>query len=178
MSFSKRKTKLRQHFQIQCLQDLQIWNRVYRIGEREMEYSKIMKERIHRCRILFQELQCEVFEEEMYEDTFSAGFQHTSGFQGVFFIDRDSRFIEIAYSFSFSRSLTSFLSNQLTEILKICYEYGCYTNIETEEQEINLAVYTKIYFAGLNYYSLKETIRDFKDCVLFLKDILSIRKEL
>ena len=58
----------------------------------------------------------------------------------------------------------SFLRSRTEEMFKICYEYGCYVNFQTYKNEINFTVFSKIYFAGLNYYSLKETLREFPGC--------------
>ena len=38
----------------------------------------------------------------------------------------------------------------------------------------NFSVFSKVYFAGLNYYSLKETLKDFLFCVDDIKDIIEI----
>jgi hypothetical protein len=37
---------------------------------------------------------------------------------------------------------------------------------------LSFSVYSKIYWAGLNYYALKETLYDFIDCVDTLTDLL------
>ncbi len=141
-----------------------------------MKYTKLMKERIRRVSVLFKELGYDLSDGEMTENTYSAGYEKESVFQGGFFIDDDSKFLEVAFTFSFSSRMGSYVQDRLEEMLKICYEYGCYMNIQKFE-EYNFSVFSKIYFAGLNYYALKETLRDFQYCVEDLKEIIEINSE-
>ncbi len=141
-----------------------------------MKYSKIMEERIRRVRVLFKELGYKIFNAESSEDIYSAGFEKENGLQGGFFIDSESKFLELTYTFSFPLSLSEFLKKHLEEMIKICYEYGCYINILNDEESINFSVFTKIYFAGLNYYSLRDSLKDFNECVEVLTDLLVIKK--
>jgi hypothetical protein len=136
-----------------------------------------MKERIHRVKVLFKELGYEVYEGESSEDSFTAVFEHENGFQGGFFIDSENKFWEVAFTFSFSTRLGSFVQKNLEEMLGICYEYGCYMNLQKFDGEISFSVFSKVYYAGLNYYSLKETLRDFKDCVESLTEVCEITKD-
>ena len=62
-----------------------------------------------------------------------------------------------------------YIQEKLEEMLKICYEFGCYLNLQHNEEEIEFSLYSKIYYAGLNYYALKETMRDFQGCIETLK---------
>jgi len=140
---------------------------------KQMKYSKIMRERIHRAKVLFKELDYEIYDGTVMDDTYSAGFEKKGEFAGGFFIDSESKFLEIAFSFSFSPALGGFIKSQLEEMLKICYEFGCYLNIQKEE-ELSFSIFSKIYFAGLNYYALKETLRDFTSCIEALKEIIEI----
>ena len=50
-----------------------------------MKYSKLMKERIRRVRVLLKELGYDLVEGEKSEETFSAAFENEDGFQGGFF---------------------------------------------------------------------------------------------
>lgn len=138
-----------------------------------MKFSKIMKERIYRSKVLFKELGYEVYDGSVMDDSYSAGFEKGGEFAGGFFIDSESKFLEIAFSFSFSPALSGFLQAQLEEMLKVCYEFGCYMNIQKEE-DLSFSVFSKVYFAGLNYYALKETLRDFHSCIDTLKEIIEI----
>ncbi len=140
-----------------------------------MKYSKLMKERIRRVRVVFKELGYDIFEGEKQEDSYTAGIDDNHGFQCGFFIDVDSKFLEIAFTFSFSPKLGTFIQQNLEEMLKICYEYGCYLNLQKNGDEIAFSVFSKLYFAGLNYYSLRETLNDFKACIESLKDLLDLQ---
>jgi hypothetical protein len=139
-----------------------------------MKYSKLMKERIRRVRVLFKELGYDLVEGEKSEETFSAAFENDDGFQGGFFIDSDNKFLEFAFTFTFSPELGLYIQDKLEEMLKICYEFGCYLNLQHNEEEIEFSVYSKIYYAGLNYYALKETLRDFQGCIETLKELVDI----
>ena len=121
-----------------------------------MKYSKLMKERIHRVKILFKELGYEVYEGESSEDSFSAAFESNSGFQGGFFIDIENKFLEVAFTFSFSSRLVSFVQKNLEEMLGICYEYGCYMNLQKVDGEISFSVFSKVYYADLTTILLKK----------------------
>jgi hypothetical protein len=112
----------------------------------------------------------------MTENTYSSAFEKETEFCGGFFIDDDSKFLEIAFTFAFSPRLVSFIQERLEEMLKICYEYGCYMNIQKFD-DFNFSVFSKVYFAGLNYYSLKETLKDFLFCVEDIKEIIEINSE-
>ena len=138
-----------------------------------MKYSKLMRERIRRVKVLFKELGYDVYDGSLMEETFSGGFETGGNFAGGFFIDSESKFLELAYSFSFSSSLSAFIQSRLEEMLRICYEYGCYLNIQKGES-LSFSIFSKIYFAGLNYYSLKETVKDFTGCIEALKEIIEI----
>jgi hypothetical protein len=141
-----------------------------------MNDSKLMKERIRRVRVLFKELGYEIYDSQRDDETYSAGFENEKGFQGGFFIDKESKFLELAFTFSFSIQMGTFITTKLEEMLQICYEYGCYINLEKTEEEINFSIFSKIYFAGLNYFSLKETVRDFKECVSVLKESVELTR--
>jgi len=142
-----------------------------------MKYSKLMKERIRRTSVLFKELGYQILEGELLDETYSAGFESDDGFQGGLFIDRDSKFMELAFTFSFSPLMQEFVRDRMEEMLQICYEFGCYVHVETSPGEIAFSVFSKVYYAGLNYFSLKETVRDFRDAVDALQETLEIRAE-
>ena len=133
-----------------------------------------MKERIRRVRVLFKELGCQLFDGEMFDECYSAGFSDKQGFHSGFYIDNDSRFLELVFTFTFSNQLGSYIQGKIEEMILICYEYGCYMNINKEKEEIDFSVFSKVYYAGLNYNSLKETLSDFKACVESIKNSVSI----
>ena len=139
-----------------------------------MKSSKLLEERIRRVKVLFKELAYRTFGDERSEGSFAAAFDNQAGRHGGFFIDRESRFFEIGYSFQFSPAMGSYLKDRLEEMLKICYEFGCYTNIQSSKSEITFSIFTKIYFSGLNYYSLKDSLRDFRRCVDLITELMDI----
>lgn len=143
-----------------------------------MKYSKLMKERIRRTGILFRELGYEVIDGEILEDTYTAGFESNDGFQGGLFIDRDSKFLELAFTFSFGPQLSGYLQDRMEDLLQICYEFGCYVNLDVGEADVTFSVFSKVYYAGLNYFSLKETIKDFREAVDAIQDLLDLTHEL
>ncbi|MDR1932783.1 MAG: hypothetical protein LBQ57_08195 [Spirochaetales bacterium] len=142
-----------------------------------MKQSKIMRERIRRVKILFAELGYEVVDPEERDGAFTAGFQNETGFQAGFYIDEESRFLELAFSFTFSHSLSGFLRSKMEDVLRLCYEYGSYFNLQKLKKETTLTIFTKIYFIGLNYYALKETLRDFQENVGALRELVEIKSE-
>lgn len=143
-----------------------------------MKYSKLMKERVRRVGVLLRELGFETLDGEYLEETYSAGFESGDGFQGAIYIDRDSKFLELAYTFGFSSNLAEYVQGKIEEMLQICYEYGCYSTLQSSTKEFTFTVYSKIYYAGLNYYSLKETVRDYRDAIESLTDLLELKREL
>lgn len=143
-----------------------------------MKYSKLMRERVRRVGVLMRELGYDLLDGEFLDDTYSAGFESQDGFQGGVFIDRESKFLELAYTFSFSSNLTEFFESKLADMFQICYEFGCHTNLQTSTSEISFTVFSKIYYAGMNYYALKETMRDFREATESLVELLEMRNEL
>jgi len=139
-----------------------------------MKNSKVMEERIRRVKVLFKELGYRIQETQRSNESYSAGFENEEGFQAGFFIDSGSRFLEVAYTFSFSPSMAEFVRGRLEEMLKISYEYGCYINIQTTKEEIAFSVFCKIYYTGLNYYCLRDSLREFALCVRSLTELLEI----
>jgi hypothetical protein len=141
-----------------------------------MKYSKLMRERIQRVNVLFKELGYEIFDNSGDEASYIAGFEGKEGAGGEFYIDVDNKFLEVAYTFSFPLEISEFIQRRLVDMLKICYEFGCYINI-TKEEEIAFSIFSKVYFAGLSFYSLKETLKDFNLCVAAIKDAVEIQSD-
>ena len=138
-----------------------------------MKRQRVLRERIRRVKVLFTELGYEVIGGERSEDTYAAGFQGQEA-EGGFYIDRDSRFLEIGYTYSFSLSMSAYLKSRLEDMLKVTYEFGCYFNIMAGEEEIVFSLFTKIYFTGLNYCCLKDSLSDFNQCVDMITELLDI----
>ena len=143
-----------------------------------MKNSKLIKERVRRVSVLLRELGYEILQGQLIEDTYSAGFESDDGFQGGIFIDRECKFLEFAYTFSFSANLADYVQGKLEDMLQVCYEYGCYSNLQSGPREISFSIFSKIYYAGLNYYSLKETVRDYREAVESLAEIVDLKQEL
>lgn len=141
-----------------------------------MKQSKVMKERIRRVRVLFRELGYEFLDGELIDDTYSAGVEQ-GDFQAGIFIDRESKFLELAFTFSFSSALEEFIRERLEEMFQICYEFGCYTNLQATRGEISFSLFAKLHYAGMNYFSLKETVRDFRGAIAAVSDLLEITPE-
>ena len=135
---------------------------------------KMLEERIHRVKVLFRELGYRVERDDLMDGGYAATFRNRSGVQGGVYVDEDSRFLELGYTFSFSSSLTAFLKTRLESMIRVCYEYGCYLNLQSTKREIAFSIFTKIYFSGLNYESLKDSLRDFRVCAKLLTSVLDI----
>ncbi|HKK48741.1 MAG TPA: hypothetical protein VJ932_06560 [Alkalispirochaeta sp.] len=142
-----------------------------------MKPSRLMQERIRRTHVLLRELGHEVQEGEVAEDSYSGGFVAPDGFQAGFFIDSDSKFLELAFTFTFGNTMADFIRERIEEMLHTLYEYGCYLSLQIDQHEITYTIFSKIYFAGLNYFALKETIRDFRDAVDANQEIFEIHLE-
>jgi hypothetical protein len=139
--------------------------------------SQVMEERIRRVNVLFHEMDFRLVEDERSHESYSATFENGEGFQAGLLIDRGSRFLEIAYTFSFSPVFSNYLRDKLEEMLKICYEFGCYTSLQKTKSEVSFSVFIKEYYSGLTYYSLRDNLKDFKRCIATLSDLLEIDKK-
>ncbi|MBN1525228.1 MAG: hypothetical protein JW904_12135 [Spirochaetales bacterium] len=142
-----------------------------------MKKSKRLAERIRRVRVLFRELGYKIVDSEKKGPLYSASFENEEGFQAEVHLDEQCRFIELSFTFLFSVEMADFLKHRLEQMLKICYDYGCYINLEDADKEIGFSVFDKLYYAGLNYYSLRQSLKDFSECVDTLTGVLEITKE-
>ena len=111
--------------------------------------SKMLEERIRRIKVLFRELGYRVERDDLTAGGYTATFRNRSGVQGGVYVDEDSRFLELGYTFTFSSSLSAFLKARLENMIRVCYEYGCYLNLQSTTREIAFSIFTKIYFSGL-----------------------------
>ena len=139
-----------------------------------MKKERTLEERIRRCRILFKELGYELQEEEMEKESYMASFEKDDTTNGSVYIDLESKFLEIGYTFTFSKAMSDYLKDKLEDMLEICYEFGCYIYLEKNKADVSFSVFTKIYFSGLNYYSLKNSLTDYNKCVGILTELLDI----
>lgn len=138
--------------------------------------SQLMEERIRRVTVLFSELSFRVIEDERSHNSYSATFEDEEGFQAGILIERGSRFLETAYAFTFPSTHSQYMRGKLEEMLKLAYEFGCYISLQQTASEITFSVFSKIYYSGLTYYSLRDTVRDFRECVWSLMDLLEMNK--
>jgi hypothetical protein len=138
--------------------------------------SQLMEERIRRVTVLFSELSFRVIEDERSHNAYSATFEDDEGFQAGILIERGSKFLELAHAFSFPSSYSQYMRGKLEEMLKIAYEFGCYVSLQQSASEITFSVFAKLYYSGLNYYALRDTMRDFRECIWSLMDLLEINK--
>jgi len=139
--------------------------------------SKILEERVRRVRVLFKELGYRLTRDGESPEEYTAAISNKEGIVGGVFLDAESRFLELGYTFSFSSSLSRYLKTRLEEVLRVCYEFGCYPNIQNNMGEIAISLFSKIYFSGLNYYSLKDSLKDFRSCVDLVTGVLDIDGE-
>ncbi|TVR67788.1 MAG: hypothetical protein EA427_12580 [Spirochaetaceae bacterium] len=124
--------------------------------------------------MLVRELGYELHEGELAGDSFNSGFAMPDGFEAGLFIDGESKFLEISFTFTFSGGMADFVRERIEEIMHVLYEFGCYFTLHVDDDEITFSIFSKIYFAGLNYFALKETIRDLRDAVEANQEILDI----
>jgi len=139
--------------------------------------SKILEERVRRVKVLFKELGYRLTRDDKSPEEYTAAISSKEGVVGGVFLDAESRFLELGYTFSFSSSLSHYLKNRLEDVLRVCYEFGCYPNIQNSMGEIAISLFSKIYFSGLNYYSLKDSLKDFRACVDLATGVLDIHAE-
>ncbi|MBN2736848.1 MAG: hypothetical protein JXR70_07685 [Spirochaetales bacterium] len=134
--------------------------------------NKKLSRRVHRITLYLKELEYQVFDEDINSEFYTAELETPKGVRLGMFIDKTSPFGEFIYTFSFSLLMGEFLKTRIEEIMKICYEFGCYFNMNQNGGEINFSLFSKIYFTGLNYHSLYETLNDHLRCVNYLTQLL------
>jgi hypothetical protein len=137
-----------------------------------MTNSRILKERVRRTQVLFRELGYKTEGKTEEDGLYTGSFVSRNGFEGGFLVDQECRFLELAFSLQINPEHKNFVREKLEEMLSICYDYGCYISLDKLGDDLSFSVYSKIYWAGLNYYALKETLYDFMDCADSLADLL------
>ncbi len=123
-----------------------------------------MKELIERVEAIFSELGYEMVDVEESQDLYQASFSMEEEIEGSVFIESNSNFLELAYSYTFDQDEEGFLKEHLETLMSICYEYGCYFNVSRGEEEINFSMFSKLYYSALNVESMQETLDDFVSC--------------
>lgn len=81
-------------------------------------------------------------------------------------------FVEFSVFFRFDGGLADFLATRVDEWQQVCYHYGCYQLTTVDQGEITLSVHNKLYFSGLQYYALKETLDDLAGAAGDLRHVL------
>lgn len=142
-----------------------------------MKQNRLIQERSRRISILLKELGYEIQDGEVTHDSYSATITTGDGFQFGMFVDADSKFLEFVFTFTFSPALADFVRERMDEIIHTLYEYGCYFTLHIDTADIVFSVFSKIYFAGLNYFSVKETIKDFREAIEAHQEIFELPSE-
>jgi hypothetical protein len=139
-----------------------------------MKSSKLMKERVRRVEVLMKELGYDLEPEEIAEDGYGASVFLGDDYQFGITLDVQSKYLEIGYTFGFSKSFQERIRRSMEEIMGICYEHGCYYTLAFDNEEIIVSLFSKIYFAGMNYYALKETIRDLISAIHLVSELFDV----
>jgi hypothetical protein len=135
-----------------------------------------MREIIERVEAILSELGYDISEREESEDVYQASFNKGGKYIGSYFVERNSNFLELAYTFTFDLDEEGYLRDELESMLDICYEYGSYFSILKGENEIHFSVFSKLYFSGLNVESLGDTLEDFIDCAQELEVLFEMEE--
>lgn len=123
-----------------------------------------MKDLIERIEAICSELGFRIIDREESEELYQSSLLQNDEICGSLFVEKDSNFLEIAYTYTFDVEEENFLKSHLESMMNICYEYGNYFNIMKGEDEINFSIFTKVYFSGLNVESMQDTFDDFIAC--------------
>ena len=123
-----------------------------------------MKDLIERIEAICSELGFRIIDREESEELYQSSLLQNDEICGSLFVEKDSNFLEIAYTYTFDIEEENFLKSHLESMMNICYEYGNYFNIMKGEDEINFSIFTKVYFSGLNVESMQDTFDDFIAC--------------
>lgn len=133
-----------------------------------------MTEIVERVEAICGELGFSILDREESEELYQASFGREEEITGSLFIEKDSNFIEIAYSYTFDTDEEYFLKEHLESIMNICYEYGSYFNIMKSEEEITFSVFSKLYFSAINVESLQDTLDDFIACNREIMEVFGV----
>jgi hypothetical protein len=136
-----------------------------------------MKELIERIEAICSELGYKIIDRDESEELYQASFIKDEEIGGSLFIEKNSNFLEIAYSYSFDIDEENFLKDHLESMMNICYEYGNYFNIMKGDDEINFSIFSKLYFSGLNLESMQDTLEDFIACNHEIMEVFGLEEE-
>ncbi len=133
-----------------------------------------MTEIVERVEVICGELGYRILDREESDELYQASFGREDEIVGSLFIEKDSNFIEIAYSYTFDTDEEYFLKEHLESIMNICYEYGSYFNIMKGDDEITFSVFSKLYFSAINVESLQDTLEDFMACNREIMEVFGV----
>jgi len=136
-----------------------------------------IRELIETIETIFSELGYKIFDREETEDLYQASFSSNSEIGGSIFVEKESNFLELAYSYTFDIDEEDFLKEHLESMMNICYEYGNYFNVIKTDDEINFTIFAKLYFSGLNLESMQDTLDDFISCNHEIIEVFGIEED-
>jgi len=136
-----------------------------------------IRELIETIETIYSELGYKIFDREETEDLYQASFSSNSEIGGSVFVEKESNFLELAYSYTFDIDEEDFLKEHLESMMNICYEYGNYFNIMKTDDEINFTIFAKLYFSGLNVESMQDTLDDFISCNHEIIEVFGIEED-
>jgi len=136
-----------------------------------------IRELIETIETIFSELGYKIFDREETEDLYQASFSSNSEIGGSIFMEKESNFLELAYSYTFDIDEEDFLKEHLESMMNICYEYGNYFNVMKTDDEINFTIFAKLYFSGLNVESMQDTLDDFISCNHEIIEVFGIEED-
>jgi hypothetical protein len=136
-----------------------------------------MKDLIERIEAICGELGFSIIDREESEELYQSSLLKNDEISGSLFVEKNSNFLEIAYTYTFDIDEENFLKSHLESMMNICYEYGSYFNIMKGEDEINFSIFTKLYFSGLNVESMQDTLDDFIACNHEIIEIFGLDEE-
>ncbi len=142
-----------------------------------MKMEDDIRELIETIETIYSELGYKIFDREETEDLYQASFSSNSEIGGSVFVEKESNFLELAYSYTFDIDEEDFLKEHLESMMNICYEYGNYFNIMKTDDEINFTIFAKLYFSGLNVESMQDTLDDFISCNHEIIEVFGIEED-
>ncbi len=138
----------------------------------------ILKERKQRVDLLLRELEYEILDTEDSNDSYSATFQDSEECVMGYYVEKENKFVEFSFIFCFSADFQDYIRDRMEELLQICCEFGVYFNLVHSTSEILFSIFTKTYYAGLNYHALKYSLSDLKKAARTLTKLLDVRTEI
>ena len=127
-----------------------------------------------RTQILLRELGFSLLDSQINRDNWSIHFQDSLGFSGSATGHSGQLFLELGCKFAFSVREQDFLRDRMETFMQVCYRFGCYFLIQTENDQITISLFSKLYFSGLQYYALEETCTDLKNAVEEMRQVFGM----